>query len=242
MAETEEIPWKRLFVEGVAILGSILLAFAIDTWWEERREKNLGVEYEQRIADELRGIRDLLDSQYQIVTNNIKSGNAASTFFDVDQESIDHELLIVSLYNMGRDPQEKYDISTFEDLIATGRLGLITDVSRRQAIQRAYTNLQILESMLRPNRAEYMAGIRGWFPQTVMDQIQAVCPTLRGDYPACFDVDLDIDNGAVEKIIENLSTDQASVAFRIRRQGLAMKAGVTRKTMNAIDAALELFD
>jgi len=30
MAETERIPWKRLTVEGAAIIVSILLAFAID--------------------------------------------------------------------------------------------------------------------------------------------------------------------------------------------------------------------
>jgi len=38
MTETEKIPWKRLAVEATAIVASILLAFAIDAWWEESLE------------------------------------------------------------------------------------------------------------------------------------------------------------------------------------------------------------
>ena len=35
MPEAEKIPWKRLSVEAAAIVASILLAFAIDAWWNE---------------------------------------------------------------------------------------------------------------------------------------------------------------------------------------------------------------
>ena len=35
MKGNEEIPWKRLSVEAAAIVASILLAFAIDAWWNE---------------------------------------------------------------------------------------------------------------------------------------------------------------------------------------------------------------
>ncbi len=31
---TRQIPWLRFFVEGVVIVGSILLAFGIGAWWE----------------------------------------------------------------------------------------------------------------------------------------------------------------------------------------------------------------
>ena len=33
------IPWLRVFVEGVVIVGSILLAFGIQAWWDERQER-----------------------------------------------------------------------------------------------------------------------------------------------------------------------------------------------------------
>lgn len=39
MAQTQSIAWKRLSVEAFAIVFSILLAFAIDAWWDERKER-----------------------------------------------------------------------------------------------------------------------------------------------------------------------------------------------------------
>lgn len=39
MTESQKIPWNRLAVEAAAIVASILLAFAIDAWWDERQER-----------------------------------------------------------------------------------------------------------------------------------------------------------------------------------------------------------
>ena len=36
MNEVQKIQRKRIFVEAAAIIASILLAFAIDAWWDER--------------------------------------------------------------------------------------------------------------------------------------------------------------------------------------------------------------
>ena len=37
--ETVVISWKRLLIEGGAIVVSILFAFAIDAWWQQRQEQ-----------------------------------------------------------------------------------------------------------------------------------------------------------------------------------------------------------
>lgn len=39
MINNPMIPWSRIFVESVAIVGSILLAFAIDAWWDDQQER-----------------------------------------------------------------------------------------------------------------------------------------------------------------------------------------------------------
>ncbi len=36
-----QIPWLRVFVEGVVIVGSILLAFGSEAWWDESQERAL---------------------------------------------------------------------------------------------------------------------------------------------------------------------------------------------------------
>ncbi len=50
MSNTQIIQWKRLLVEGAAIVASILLAFAIDAWWDNRHER---IE-EHRVLESLR--------------------------------------------------------------------------------------------------------------------------------------------------------------------------------------------
>jgi len=39
MTDTQKLPWKRLLAEATAIVVSILLAFAIDAWWEDRSDR-----------------------------------------------------------------------------------------------------------------------------------------------------------------------------------------------------------
>ena len=40
MTDSQTLPWKRLLAEAVAIVLSILLAFAIDAWWDNRSDRH----------------------------------------------------------------------------------------------------------------------------------------------------------------------------------------------------------
>ena len=52
MGKIREIPWPRVFAESAAIVISILLAFGIQAWWEERVERNDESEQLQRLRTE----------------------------------------------------------------------------------------------------------------------------------------------------------------------------------------------
>ena len=47
------IAWPRLLVEGLVIVVSILLAFAIDAWWEDRQEAEKARLQIERVVAEL---------------------------------------------------------------------------------------------------------------------------------------------------------------------------------------------
>ncbi len=53
MTEPRIIPWRQISVEAAAIVASILLAFAIDAWWDARVEHTRSVAQLQTIATEL---------------------------------------------------------------------------------------------------------------------------------------------------------------------------------------------
>jgi hypothetical protein len=54
------IPWRRIAVEGVAIVASILLAFAIDAWWEGRQRAETEQVVLQTLLNDFRGKQVLL--------------------------------------------------------------------------------------------------------------------------------------------------------------------------------------
>jgi len=65
--ETQKIPWKRISVEAAAIVASILLAFAIDAWWDDSQQ-------DRRLLNNLNSLRagfssslDLLDANLEMV-------------------------------------------------------------------------------------------------------------------------------------------------------------------------------
>ncbi len=49
MTETPKVAWKRLAIEAPVIVISILLAFAIDAWWEERGDRKAEIVLLERL-------------------------------------------------------------------------------------------------------------------------------------------------------------------------------------------------
>ncbi len=58
----KQIPWLRIFVEGVVIVLSILLAFGIDAWWDELGDRRSERETLVRLQGEFERNRTLIES------------------------------------------------------------------------------------------------------------------------------------------------------------------------------------
>lgn len=72
VAKTREIPWPRMLAEGTAIVVSILLAFAIDAWWEEHREAAVERAQLQSLLDEFKEARSQLELQVRDLENSLR--------------------------------------------------------------------------------------------------------------------------------------------------------------------------
>lgn len=76
MNNAQKIPWKRIAVESVAIIASILLAFGIDTWWGEQLERSneqvLLTRLSAEFSTNLERIDQVKDVQEKIVDANLK--------------------------------------------------------------------------------------------------------------------------------------------------------------------------
>jgi len=77
MTETQSIAWRRLSIEATVIVASILLAFAIDAWWEERGERNAEVVLLERLrADYIE-----IESALVLVEEEHREASEACIFF-----------------------------------------------------------------------------------------------------------------------------------------------------------------
>ncbi len=61
-----QVNWFRLGVEGVVIVASILLAFALDSWREDRKDAETEREMLVALADELEGARSMLEDHIRV--------------------------------------------------------------------------------------------------------------------------------------------------------------------------------
>ena len=53
MQNIRQIAWPRIFPEAAAIIVSILVAFWIDAWWEERQESEEALSLLQEVLKDL---------------------------------------------------------------------------------------------------------------------------------------------------------------------------------------------
>lgn len=60
---TSPIPWSRILAEGLVVVLSILLAFGIDAWWDDRSAQQVTRESLAAVREELLGNLELLEEQ-----------------------------------------------------------------------------------------------------------------------------------------------------------------------------------
>ncbi|NIP23582.1 MAG: hypothetical protein GWN81_06000, partial [Phycisphaerae bacterium] len=68
MALFRNISWPRIFAEGVVIVVSILLALWIDTWWGERQERKLELDYLEALQKDFEETRENLEIHIEEVS------------------------------------------------------------------------------------------------------------------------------------------------------------------------------
>ncbi len=131
MTETQNIPWRRLSIEAAAIVASILLAFAIDAWWEERGLRIEEQQVLQGLRSEFHSIRDVLSGH---MSEHLQHLQTLEDFLDaagngnVDEAGpIVDAALLVLLTPMTSD----LGSGTLAALLNSGRIEILTDRTLR---------------------------------------------------------------------------------------------------------------
>lgn len=152
---TKKIPWARVFVEGVVIVGSILLAFGIDAWWEADQERDLERHYLGSLLLDLAADSAEVVRQLEITEGRIRSAEALvlslGGTIDIapyadgweplsvvpDTSSLRNALSQVARFTVFTPTRH-----TIDELRATGYLRLMTDADLKRQLSRYYFTVQ----------------------------------------------------------------------------------------------------
>ena len=129
-----QIPWLRVFVEGVVIVGSILLAFGIQAWWDEAQERaeeqeilmGLETDFAANLA-QLRGVVSVHDWAQDMVAR-------LEAMSDADLAAVPPDS--VGLYARAMGASRSFDArdGTLDAVMASGTLSVIADPRLRDLL------------------------------------------------------------------------------------------------------------
>jgi len=125
---TSNIQYPRLLAEGAAILISILLAFSIDAWWDDRQRQENERIMLQSLLDDLKGKKRLLESSRRFNEAMLDSATTllrAATDPDEipSEDSIDRLIGQIWYYNL----ESNWDSGAMNSLISGGDILLFSN-------------------------------------------------------------------------------------------------------------------
>jgi len=127
MSNTQTTPWKRLPVEVAAIVASILLAFAIDAWWEEAKD---GRRERAHLLSLHKEFSENLELLHEITLKNEVTKDAANVLLGVVTERRERPPaaeLVGATWTAFSVARFEPLTTSYQNLISTGDIALIRD-------------------------------------------------------------------------------------------------------------------
>jgi hypothetical protein len=127
MSVNQKIPLKRISIEAIAVVGSILLAFAIDAWWQERQERQEETEQLSRLHAEFSVNIERVDGYRD---RHVRVQQATEEIFEIIQAAQDKgqssaDLPSVIIRQMIQFQTFEADTPVLDGLVRSGALEII---------------------------------------------------------------------------------------------------------------------
>jgi hypothetical protein len=200
--------WRRPLGEYLLIVAGVLTALGLEAWVGHQRDRAAERGYLERLhadlaADTLEiGIRErYLDrvTEYGIVTLRMLAGESPQGWSAPALVDAAHQASQISPWT----PQR----FTYMDLVSTGRVGVLRDVSLRAELARYYARVDSYSPLLN-GAPVYRDRERRLIPWDAQRAIPQECPALsrRAEARPC---ELAIDPERARRILDDLRSDPA---------------------------------
>ncbi|NIA26976.1 MAG: hypothetical protein GWP02_02895 [Desulfobulbaceae bacterium] len=131
MTRKPDIPWTRIFAEGVAVVASILLAFAIDAWWDERQIRVEEQQILQGLEEEFISIREVLTRHLDLHLQDIQSLKKVLMTIEDGPSDDAGSSVEAALLEMTSPATTDLGNGTLDALLSSGRIDILTNRALR---------------------------------------------------------------------------------------------------------------
>jgi hypothetical protein len=178
-----QVPWPRIFAEGVAIVVSILLAFAIQAWWERRQLEATRVELLSTLLESVRLDRETLARNIQ---GSERTQAMAGRFYSLAASSltsVQRDTAATYIYGIQQPNTVQFSNGPLSSALDASRLGLIEDTRVLSAINRWSGQVSELDERANTMIPSAQAVLRALAAHEIYQQWQFLSPSTEGSVP-----------------------------------------------------------
>jgi len=161
-----QVPWPRILAEGFAIVVSILLAFAIQAWWESADDRRTEQLYLERLIVDLQSDTALYRFTRSALEDKLTALADVAGVLRRDAEVSDTSAFLqaVNFSAVFGAAAPRGVRATIDDLLNTGRLSVIRSADLRTRITEYYRLGDNWQRRLTPNAGPYSSEVRRLIP------------------------------------------------------------------------------
>ncbi|HSM03524.1 MAG TPA: hypothetical protein VK858_02835 [Longimicrobiales bacterium] len=192
---------RRFVGEFTVVVLGVLVALFMESAWEDRQERLLAREYVERLREETRLNRE--EFSLDVGFNAVHCQAAGEAFDGLNGGTgSSSEDLLRSIWITALNRTPRYRHTTYEDLVASGRIGIIREAEVRDRIIDYYTYDLGASRPVRDD--DYRRNVLATLPPDWTSEMVRSCATVTGmreDWESCW---VPVEDGA-ERWVERVS-------------------------------------
>ena len=162
MSQAQNVPWKRILIEAAAIVASILLAFAIDAWWENRRSTSQLNDSYSAVLDDFRRSKERIGYYRARAQERSKAIIKLYELANGRTDSISAEVLDRTLSNLQWSVSESVvSLPGIQAMIYSGQLASVRSDELRSDLAEWPTRLEFMRAKFEDD-GDNVGNV--WFP------------------------------------------------------------------------------
>ena len=147
-SSAQSINWRQAFVEVSLIVAGILIALAVDAWWDQRQEREAEVSYLEALRQDFATNRESLLAQIALQQDIVHAGDDVLKMINAGLSDASSEEFFRSVTNDLYFFENWTPVTgTYDNIIASGHLLYIENQPLRVRLAEFRKSLEVIEDM-----------------------------------------------------------------------------------------------